>query len=161
MLKKSLIALAVLAIAMPVVAGDLKVHDPWPSTIVYAPQNVTTIDVQMDVGYYIHVKDQKPIKVHQNTDAKNPYTTYKGCKKTDVISNFDAIIWGTVAAKSAAKGNWSAKFDGKSKLPISAGKTNVEICVFGSKVNIGALTGLGGKKKYKVAELTIKVLPDK
>ena len=162
MLKKSLIAIALFAIALPAVAGDLKVHDPWPKT--YVKQTVTKIDIILDVGYYIHVKDQKPIEVYQDTSAKNPYKTYKGCKKTDILSNFEAKIDGSVSAKSPAGGGWWVKFDGQGSIVIPAGKTNVEICVGTGNLAIEKLVGdgpqgLGGAKNVKVAELTIRVLP--
>jgi hypothetical protein len=156
MLKKSLIAIALLAIALPAVAGDLKVHKPWPTK--YVPQEITTIDVVMEVGYYIHVKDQKSIKVSQDTSASDPYKTYKGCKNTDIVSNFDAKVSGSVAAASAAGGSWSAKFDGGSSVTIAPGTTNVQICVYGKKVDIGSLGGQAGKE-VKVAVLHIMVVP--
>ena len=71
MLKKSLIAIAVLSISLPAIAGDIKIHTPWPKA--YVPQEITKIDVTLDVGFYIHVVDQDPIKVHQDTSAANPY----------------------------------------------------------------------------------------
>ena len=156
MLKKSLIAIALLAIALPAVAGDLKVHTPWPTQ--YVAQEITTIDVVMDVGYYIHVKDQKSIKVHQNTAASDPYKTYRGCKTTDVISNFDAKISGKVNGTSDAGGDWKALFDGASSVTVAPGTTNIEICVEGKKVNIEKLKGQAGTEQ-KVAELHIMVVP--
>jgi hypothetical protein len=157
MLKKSLIALAVLAITIPAVAGDVKVHSPWPTT--YVPQEVTTIDVVLDVGYYIHVKDQKAIKVSQDTSSSSPYTTYTGCKTTAIISNFDASVSGKMKSTSTAGGSWSAKFDGGNTLNIMADPMgqDVEICVTGTKVALEKL--VGGAKNVKVAELTIWVLP--
>jgi hypothetical protein len=157
MLKKSLIALAVLAITIPAVAGDIKVHSPWPTT--YVPQEVTTIDVILDVGYYIHVKDQKAIKVSQDTSSSSPYTTYTGCKTTAIISNFDASVSGKASSSSAAGGSWSAKFDGSSSVSIAANPAgqDVQICVTGTKVALEKLEG--GAKNVKVAELTIWVLP--
>ena len=155
MLKKSLIAIAVLAIALPAIAGDIKIHVPWPK--VYVAQAITTIDVTLDVGFFIHIKDQKAIKVHQDTSASNPFQTYSGCKTTDVISNFDAKIFGKVASASAAGGTWKAKFDGNDEMHVHPGTTAVEICVSGTKVKIDKLQG--GSKDVKVAELTIWVLP--
>ena len=154
MLKKSLIAIAVLAIALPAVAGDLKVHKPWPTK--YVPQEITTIDVVMEVGYYIHVKDQKSITVKQDTSASDPYKTYKGCKTTDIVSNFPAKLSSSVKSASAAGGSWSASFTPDA---ITAGTTSVQICVKGSKVDIGSLTGQAGKT-VKVAVLHIMVVPN-
>jgi hypothetical protein len=153
MLKKSLIAIALLAIALPAVAGDLKVHKPWPTK--YVPQEITTIDVVMEVGYYIHVKDQKSIKVSQDTSAADPYKTYIGDKTTDIVSNFDAKLSGTVTKDSAAGGDWSASFDPST---IAPGTTSVKITVKGAKVDIGNLKGDAGKE-IKVATLHIMVVP--
>jgi hypothetical protein len=152
MLKKSLIAIAVLAIAMPALAGSIKIHDPWPTTLV--KQEIATIDVQLDVGYYIHIDDQDPITVVQDTAAANPYKTYVGEKTTDVTSNFAAILECEAAAVSAAGGSWSCTL---TPALIPAGTTNVKIDVTGTDVAIENL--VGGSKGVKVAEVTIKVLP--
>jgi hypothetical protein len=168
MLKKSLIAIAILAIALPAVAGDLKVHDPWPTS--YVKQKITTIDVILDVGYYIHVKDQKPVEIFQDTSASNPYETYSGCKKTDVVSNFEAAISGKITKKSAAEGDWKVKFgvtgssSNKDTIVIPAGTTNIEICASVTKFKIEKLVGstnqgLGGVKNLKVAEIEVLVVP--
>ena len=156
MIKKSLIAIAVLAMALPAFAGQIKVHTPWP--VAYVPQEITTIDVTLDVGFFIHIKDQKPIKVHQDTSAgTSAFETYKGCKTTDVITNFDALIYGEVKATSPAGGNWSATFDGEDETQVSSPSENIEICVMGAEVKIEKLQG--GTKDVKVADLTILVLP--
>jgi len=165
MLKKSLIAIAVLAIALPAMAGDLKVHDPWPTS--YVKQKICSLDVIMDIGYYIHVKDQKPIEISQVTSADNPYETYSGCKTTDVISNFAAKLSTDFSNKSAAGGDWSGTFNGSNNKVIPAGTTSVEICVTGKKVKLENLienvedevVGLAGKKNYKVCQLNIMVIP--
>ncbi|MDH7599339.1 MAG: hypothetical protein QHH07_06855 [Sedimentisphaerales bacterium] len=152
MIKKSLIALAVIAMAMPAFAGKLKIHDPWPTQLV--PQEVCKIDVVLDVGFYIEIVDEKPIKVTQDTGSSDPAKTYTGCKKTDVKSNFAAQLIASIAGRSAAGGNWSVTVDPST---VPAGTTNVEICVKGTGVDISKLTG--GSKNVKVAEVTIKVLP--
>jgi len=152
MLKKSLIAIAVLAIAMPAIAGQLKVHEPWPCAPI--PQEVAKIDVVMDVGYYINIVDQKAIKVVQDSTSNDPYHTYVGCKKTDVKTNFTAQLLLSAASASAAGGSWSAT---ATPSIVTPPLTNVEICVKGTKVDIDKLTG--GAKGVKVAEVTVKVLP--
>jgi hypothetical protein len=152
MLKKSLIAIAVLAIAMPAFAGKMKIHDPWPTEL--KKVEVAKIDVIMDVGYWIEIVDQKPIKVGQDTTATNPYATYTGCKKTDVVTNFNVQLILEAAAASTAGGSWSAT---ASQAVLPPGKTNIEICVTGTGVKIEKL--IGGSKDVKVAEVTVKVLP--
>ena len=100
MLKKGLIATVLLAIVLPAVAGDVKVHDPWPTMFVPVP--VTTIQVCLDLGFYIHIKDQKCIKVVQDTSAADPYKTYTGCVTSAVESNFDATITASIKDTSPA-----------------------------------------------------------
>jgi len=176
MLKKSLIAIAILAIVMPAFAVDntlhvspgientatnagarLKVHDPWPTQ--YVPQTIGTIDVQLDVGFYISVENRSPIVVSQDTTANMPMETYTGCASKKIISNFPAKVMGSVAATSDAGGSWSVKFDGNpGSIVVAAGTTTVEICIDGKNVNISKL--VGGSKNVKVAELTLTVLPE-
>jgi hypothetical protein len=159
MLKKSLIAIAVLAIALPAVAGDTKVHKPWPTKTIYSWQDITVIDVIMDVGYYIHIVNQDDIEVSQySADGSDPFFTYYGCSDSEVVSNFHATIAGDVVGTSAAGGNWSATFNGVEELEILPGTTNVTICVLGKEVEIQNLE-LGGEDDVKVAELTVKVVP--
>ena len=160
MLKKSLIAIAVLAIALPAVAGDTKVHKPWPTKTIYSWQPITTIDVIMDVGYYIHIVNQDDIEVSQTSiDGSDPFFTYLGCSDSEVVSNFHATITGDVVGTSAAGGEWSATFNGVDELEIVPGSQTVTICVLGKKVQIQNLEGLGGEDNVKVAELTVKVVP--
>jgi len=154
MLKKSLFAVAMLAVVVPAFAGSLKVHEPWPCAPI--PQEVCKIDVVMDVGYFITILDQKPITVKQDTTSSKPYSTYTGCKKTDVKSNFNAQLIVSAAASGDAGGSWSVTANPTS-IPKQKAATSVEICVNGKDVNIDQLTG--GAKGVKVAEVTIKVLP--
>ena len=161
MLKKSLIAIAVLAIALPAIAGDtftnIKVHD-WPTK--FAKVTVTTIQVCLDVGYFIQIKDTDCIKVTQDTSASDPYKTYVGCITTDVESNFDATLTAKIKKDPlnlGSGGDWKVKLDGGSSVHVHVGDTNVEICVVGKKVNIAKLQG--GDSDVVVAEVTIQVVP--
>ncbi|MCH8217642.1 MAG: hypothetical protein IH892_12835 [Planctomycetes bacterium] len=168
MLKKSLIAIAVLAIALPAIADfhvdrdpkdhftNIKVHD-WPTS--FSKVTVTTIDVCLDVGYFIQILDTDCIKVTQDTGASNPYKTYVGCLLTDIESNFDATLSAKITSKgnSVAKGEWKVKLDGGSSVNIPAGDSDVEICVTGKKVNINKLHG--GDSDVVVAEVTLQVVP--
>jgi hypothetical protein len=153
MLKKSLIAIAVLAIAMPVVAGDLKVHN-WPCQ--YQPVEVARIDVQLNVGYYIHILNQDPILVNQDSTAGNPYETYVGCFNSDVESNFNATLTASVKGTSAAGGKWKVTSGASHDIP-AASTTPITVCVKGEEVKIGKLTG--GAKKVKVAEIIFEAVP--
>jgi len=152
MLKKSLFAVAMLAVVVPAFAGQLKVHEPWPCAPI--PQEVCKIDVVMDVGYYINVTDQKAITVKQDTNTSNPYVNYIGSNAIDMKANFNAQLLLSAAATSAAGGAWSAT---ATPSVVTPPLTKVTIEVKGANVNIDKLTG--GAKAVKVAEVTIKVLP--
>ena len=92
MLKKSLIAMAVLAFAMPAFAGDMKFHD-WPCE--YVKQEVACIDVLIDIGFYVHILDQNPILLDQSrqwSDKGHLWFDYNGYHNTDVVANFPAIL---------------------------------------------------------------------
>lgn len=174
-MKKSLIAIAILAITMPAVAGDLKLHDwpitgqPDPVTPEYIGQVVATIDVILDVGYYIHITNQDDIEVEQddvNNAVINPTQSYFGCNDTDVVSNFAADITLAAAATSAACGTWVAKWADDDAgtnpqdvltTPAVASTISTFICVTGTGVNIGALPG--GATDVPVAQVTVTVVP--
>jgi hypothetical protein len=159
MLKKSLIVMAVLAMALPAIAGDLKVHG-FDSRTVYTMATVPDkIKVVLDVGYYLHVLDQNAIEVSQDSSADDPYRTYTGCATRDFLSNFPADVKATIAGSgSAAGGEWSVtlKAPGGSankQITIPQGTTPVDICVKGKKINLEALTG--GDSNVHVADITI------
>jgi len=176
MLKKSLIAIAVLAIALPAVAGDFKTHS-WQTTYVAETVN-TDIKVIMDVGYYIHIVNQDDIEVSQFDGLapdESPYNTYWGCNLTDIISNFDAHITmkvtdeGKVGPDVAWKGYFvPAVYDGTSAInqynhktdSLNVNNTTVStlICVLGTDVD---LTGLpGGSTDVHVATVDFTVIPN-
>jgi hypothetical protein len=160
MLKKSLIAIAVLAIALPAIAADTqKYHKPWDSTTVvtYHWQDVSQINVVMDVGYWIQVKYDGDIKVEQDSSLGDPYTSYSGCAQdVEVKTNFAATIKATVDAASAAGGDWSATVNGFGTLDLAIGSSLVDVCVAGTKVDISKLTQ---EDNVKVAVVHIWVIP--
>ena len=162
MLKKSLIVIAMLAIALPAVAGDFKSHGFNKRTIYDPAQIPDKIKVVLDVGYYLHVLDQNYIKVKQDDSADDPYRTYVGCATRDFLSNFPADVKATIAGSgSAAGGDWSVtlKAPGGSaaaQITIPQGTTPVDVCVKGKKINLEALAG--GHKNVHVADITINFI---
>ena len=164
MLKKGLIAIAVLAIALPAIADfhpkppkdhftNVKVHD-WPTTFVPVP--VTTILVCLDLGFFIQIKDTDCIKVVQDASADNPYKTYRGCVTSAVQSNFNATITASIKDTSPAKGKWKVQLNGGDHVHVPEGDSDVEICVTGEDVEIGKLHG--GDEDVPVAGVTIKLV---
>ncbi len=124
----------------------------WPT--VYVTEDMTDMDILMDVGYFIVIVDQGPIHVSSDITAPDPYHTYEGCKSTNVESNFWARLYVEAAAVSAAGGYWSATVEPDYVPP---GTTTIQICVVGEDVRIENL--FGGAQEVKVAEITMSVLP--
>jgi len=174
MLKKSLIAIALLAIVLPAFAVDptvldQKFHKPWPGKIVktYNWQDVQTINVVMDVGYWIEIKYTGDIKIAQDATLGDPFFSYSGCiNNVQVKSNFAATIKGTVVTSPEAmalgigdgdgKAVWAATINGASSYDVVGGLATVNICVTGVKVRIGLLPQADN---YRIAILTISVIP--
>jgi len=168
MLKKSLIALAVLAIVMPAFGANpvdpSKFHKPWESHTVYSWKDITTFNVVMDVGYWIQIELEGDIKVSQDASLGNPFYSYSGCLNgIDVKTNFAATIKSRAASASAAGGKWAAKMrlTGDANpladtMDVVNGTTVIDICVTGTEVNIGALPQADG---VKVAVVTLSVIP--
>ncbi len=159
MLKKSLICVAILAIAMPAFAADTFKFHGWDKTVVttYSWNDICTMDVVMDVGYWINIDCKGDIEVQQDSLLGDPFYSYSGCSDAIVVkSNFLATLKATAEAASAAGGKWSATIDGADTKDIAIGQTTVTVCVAGTKVKIDKLTQADN---VKVATVTIMVLP--
>jgi hypothetical protein len=153
MLKKSLIAIAVLAIAMPAMAGSLKIHT-WTITTTVTPEHVCTIDVLIDVGYYLTVVNQNPVKLTQADGTNN----YSGHFLSNVLSNFNATLSAKItAAQDITIKTLKAEFQNGSQA-ILAGVTNaVDILITANGVNIETLTA--GDSDVKIADMEILAVP--
>jgi hypothetical protein len=164
MLKKTLIAIAILGLALPAFAGTettKKFHEFIP-TKVYEWATVGQVNVCMDVGYWIQIDFRgKCIEVQQNSALGNPFESYSGClDDVKVITNFNATLKATAASASAAGGTWTATLDGGSTYVTGgAGTFLVDICVAGTNVKIKELPATDGSSKVTVAVVTVKVLP--
>ena len=163
MLKKTLIAIAILGLAMPALAADTsttkKFHE-WTYTKTYAWATVSQVNVCLDVGYWIQIDFRgKCIEVQQNSALGNPFESYSGCLDDVVVTtNFDATLKGTIAKASDAGGDWSVTLDGGSTYVTGgSGSFPIDICVAGTKVKIKNLDVMSSKQT--VAIVTIMVLP--
>jgi 3-keto-L-gulonate-6-phosphate decarboxylase len=175
MLKKSLITVAILAIVLPALAGDTttanKYHKNWPGQTVktWNYQDVRTINVVMDVGYWIEVKMEGDIEVQQDAALaaaweKSVFETYSGCLGhggIDVKTNFHAALKGKAEAKSDAGGEWKVTIGGGPIFEVMPNvQTNeISVCVTGKDVKIQKLDAKGGVDNYRVALVTIQVIP--
>jgi hypothetical protein len=179
MLKKSLIAIALLAIVLPAFAVDptvldTKFHKPWPGKIVktYNWQNVQTINVVMDVGYWIEIKYTGDLKIAQDATLGDPFFSYSGCiNNVEVKSNFAATIKGSVATSTGAhalgiddgdnKVKWGATIRdssgaGGDSYDVVGGSASVNICVTAKSLHIDKLPQADN---YLIGILTISVIP--
>ena len=81
-MKKALFAVAAVALlAVAAQAGEIKYHE-WPCAPI--PQEITTIPVVMDVGYWVRIKDQDKLKIKLKQDAIHDYS---GCTTANVETN--------------------------------------------------------------------------
>ena len=143
-MRKLAFFLTLIALAMPVQAAKIGI----------VPLDDDTFDAILEVGYYIRILNDGPIRVRQDVSADNPYQTYSGCLLTNVECNFNAYLVVSAEATSPAGGQWAASV---SPDVCPAGTTKVEICVLGTGVQVQNL--LGGQVGVKVAEVTIQVAP--
>jgi hypothetical protein len=116
MVKKCLIAIALLAfLTTTVQAGDeaenpWKFDDHWPW--VYLELEICQIPVYMDVGMYVDMKDcgKKKIVLKQITcpDGKK-FPCYTGCTAFEIRANFEVKLGTKLYKIGDVIKNWSAK----------------------------------------------------
>lgn len=133
---------------------------PHPSTAV--PQEVANIDVVLEVGQFIHIVDQSPIKVYQY-GLDDPYRTYRGCRVFEVYANFSAMMIVSAEGVAPGSGKWRAEIGPEKYVGgwrdhhrVVAGLNLVKICVQGEDVDISQFSPTPGKK---IAEVRISLLP--
>jgi hypothetical protein len=174
MLKKSLIAIAVLACVAPAFAGTLKLDGTWPTTCTYTPQTICTLDVTIDVGYYIVVENEDPIKLTQGIES-NPSndasgaTTYSGSKDYTVNTNFVAKLSASIASTDTsivADGDLSVSITNSGSTAnagtsdpavVSIGGDTVTIAVTANNVHIENLDA--GSSDQTIAQVTVSAVP--
>jgi hypothetical protein len=152
MLKKSLfVAVAVAMLAVSAQAGEIKVHT-WPTTFV--PQEICTIPVVMDVGYWITVKNQSWNKITMTqVDTKN----FSGCTNITVENNFALTLTSSIAKDGPVGGDFSSDFGpGVSSVDLDPGSNTVKVCAYLSNADMKTSNP---KENVKVANVKIYVVP--
>jgi len=151
MLKRSLLAVVVVALlAVGVQAGEIKTHN-WPTTFVSL--EITSIPVVMDIGFYIRVKDQDKLRI-KLVQSETDIHKFTGCVDMVVESNFDLVLSASISKTGAIAGDYSVSLDPSS---ANAGSTTVKVCAELKNAN---LTGQpAGTKDVQVATVKIKVKP--
>jgi hypothetical protein len=150
MLKRSLIAVVAVAVLATVAqAGYIKTHD-WPTT--YVPQELMTIPVYVDVGYYVKVVDQnKEIKLSQKTGTARDFT---GSVKIKIRTNFNLTLSCSITKTGSVNGNFSCTLEPEN---LNAG-TETEVTVVANVTDLEVEEVLAGTKT-QVANVKINVVP--
>jgi len=162
MLKKSIIGLLLLAIAMPAFAGGdvekkVLVGD-WPVVYKYVPvcQNIKVI---MNVGYYVKIQKCKELKLKL---VQKSIKEYEGCKDFNIMSNFDLELGAEMHPNAAgdtvagSKGKWSAWITGSNFLAPSTSYKKRTVCV---KLKDAAIINADPNKELNVGNVWIYVRP--
>jgi hypothetical protein len=150
-MKKGLLtAAATLMLAGAAQAGEIKLH-AWPC--VFTPQDVMTIPVVIDIGYWIRVKSQTKYVIKM---SQIDIHTYQGCVTIPIESNGNATLSCSIA-KFTANGDVSGQFS-CSVTPANVGPetTEISVCAQLTEANLGAM--VGGDKDVQVALVTLRMV---
>jgi hypothetical protein len=151
MLKRSLIAIAVVALLATVApAGEIKLHT-WPCALI--AQEITQIPVKMDIGYWIRIKDQGSLSI-KLAQLEGEIHKFKGCTDMKVETNFKVELSASISSTGAVGGSYGVSLD-PSILEI--GNSTVKVCATLNDANLGAKPA--GSKNVHVATVKIKVVP--
>lgn len=163
MLKKSILVLAVLALAMPVLAGDdiaTKTEvGSWPCTFDWRPA-CDRVKVVMNVGYYVNIVKCKKLKI---VLEQVNISEYKGCVDFQFENNFELELGASVEPKmdgdsKVLGGDYSAWIEGDKIFPatMGSGKNKSTICV---KIKKAKIVKADPKEELHVATASILVRP--
>ena len=151
MLKRSILAVAVVALlTVSVQAGEIKIHE-WPTTFVSV--EITSIPVVMDVGYWVKIKDQDKLRIKLVQDEQDIHK-FKGCTNMTVENNFNVAFSVSISATGAVPGEYSASVD-PGTLPAGGG--TVKVCATLIKADLSKTPG--NSKDVQVATVKVKVKP--
>ncbi len=151
MKKGLLIVAAVLMLAGAAQAGEIKLH-VWPCQFI--AQDLMTIPVTMDIGFWIRVKNQQNYKIKL---SQIDIHTYDGCVTIPVECNFNATLSASIAKVTTVGDVGGFLSCSVTPANITPGTTNVQVCAHLVNANLGAFAG--GSKDVQVATVSIKVVP--
>jgi hypothetical protein len=149
MTRKILLSMAVLlTLALYAPAGEIKIHQ-WPTAFI--PQEVTTVPVVMDVGFYVRIEDKDNLRIKLQQTAIN---RYRGCTDVKVSTNFNMTLSCDIASTGAVGGKYSCSV---SPADLDSPGGTVQVC---AELEDADLIGVpGGTRDVHVATVTIKVVP--
>jgi hypothetical protein len=154
MKKVLLVVAAVALLTVSAQAGEIKYHN-WP-TGGFIPQELVTIPVLMDVGYWIRVVDQDKLQIKL---AQEDTHTYSGCTDMVVECNFNCTLTASIskASTSPVAGDFSVTLNGGGSANVDAPGGTVTICAKLANADLKGSTG--GAKNVQVATVKVKVVP--
>ena len=162
MLKKSIIGLLLLAIAMPAFAGgdvEKKVEaNTWPVVYKWLPI-CEDIKVVMNVGYYVKIEKCKEMKLKL---AQKNIGDYEGCIDFNIMTNFDLELGARITPTSAGlalqsnTGKWKAWIKGEHFLAPTTSYKKRTVC---ARVDDASIVKADPNKELLVAKVTILVKP--
>jgi len=150
MSRRSVLIVGLLAVLWTVAApaGEIRT-DYWPCALV--PQEITTIPVLMDVGYWVEIVNQDAfIKLKQIT-----MNTYEGCTNLRVRCNADLIVNCSILPTGAVPGTYSCSISGSANVKCPGG--TVTVCAKLKNPNLTSQPG--GSVNVHVANVAITVVP--
>jgi hypothetical protein len=153
-MKKVLFAVAAVALlAVAAQAGEIKYHE-WPCAPI--PQEITTIPVVMDVGYWVRIKDQDKLKIVLKQDAIHDYS---GCTNANVETNSSLKFSSSISkvkkdGSDVVPGDYSSSV---SPADIDAPGGTLTVCAKIVKADLSKVPG--GSKGVHVGNVTVKVIP--
>jgi len=156
MLKKSLFAVALVALlASMAPAGEIKLNS-WPTT--YVPTTLTKIPVVMDIGYWVYIADQQNLKIKlvQTSAAGAGKHTYEGNTDVKIQCNFDLKLSTSIAGNGAIAGDFASWVTPDT---VSTGGGTVKVYAKLTNANLGTSGLSAGMKDVQVATVTVKVAP--
>ena len=143
-----IVGLAVL-VAVAAQAGEIKVHN-WPVQYRYVPQEVTSIGVVMDVGFWIEIVNQNDVIKLQQVSFRQ----YEGCLDLQVKCNFNLSFSCEIVPTGTVAGTYSCAFL-NSDVDAPGGVTT--LCARLEDANIGNVPG--GSVDVHVASVVVCVVP--
>ena len=139
-------------LAVSAQAGEFKTHS-WPSQFI--KQEIATLKVTMDVGYWITIKKQGDVIKMQQVDT----TKFSGCRNFTVENNFAATLTSSIAPVSpvVVGGKYKTDFGpGNNSVNIDPGSNTVQICAYLENADMKNQTP---KNNVHVANVKIYVIP--
>ena len=148
-MKRSFFLVAAVALlATTAQAGEIKIHD-WPCEFIF--QELSTIPVVMDVGYWVRIKDQSKLKIKLQQKSIHEY---EGCTDMKVECNLNVSLSCSISATGAVPGQYSASLN---PADIDTPGGTVTVCAKLKNADLSKTPG--GSKNVHVATVTIKVKP--